>query len=351
MHKSFLIISLLLLIPLGASAQTTPPQAVAKSVPAFDLTATQEGYLLGPGDRINIKVFGADEFSGPQLVLPDGTITLPLVGTIAASNRTLADLSSDLERRLAGFVKKPRVALRVDALRPLRITVSGEVLQPGPRQLQSLVTGLGTAGGNSLPTITSAVVQAGGVSNQADVSRIILTRRLSSGQSVERPIDLWKAIQEGKIEEDIFLKDGDAIFVPRRAADSPVDVRVLARTTLAPGRIRVRVFGEVNRSNSFDLDARSTVVDAIASAGGMTNSAAPDNVEVVSLEPDGRVVNRLVDVNKAIQGDIGQNPLLKDQDAVIVRRSFGGELINGINVFTGPASTIANLFFIFRNFR
>jgi polysaccharide biosynthesis/export protein len=72
---------------------------------------------------------------------------------------------------------------------------------------------------------------------------------------------------------------------------------------------------------------------------------------VVSLEPDGRVVNRLIDVNKAIQGDASQNLLLKDQDAVIVRRSFGGELINGINVFTGPASTIANLFFIFRNLR
>jgi polysaccharide biosynthesis/export protein len=351
MHKRFLIVGLLLLTPLGATAQTAPPQAVAKSVPKFDLTATQEGYLLGPGDRIAIKVFGADEFSGPQIVLPDGTITLPLVGTIVASNRTVADLSSILESRLAGFVKKPRVALKVEVLRPLRITISGEVLQPGPRQLQSLITAVGTAGGNSLPTVTSAVVQAGGVNNQADVSQIILTRRLTSGQTVERRIDLWKTIQEGKIEEDIFLKDGDAIFVPRRTADSPVDIRVLARTTLAPGRIRVRVFGEVNRASSFDLDARSTVVDAIASAGGMTNTAAPDNVEVVSLEPDGRVVNRLIDVNKAIQGDASQNLLLKDQDAVIVRRSFGGELINGINVFTGPASTIANLFFIFRNLR
>jgi polysaccharide biosynthesis/export protein len=111
------------------------------------------------------------------------------------------------------------------------------------------------------------------VNNQADVSQIILTRRLTSGQTVERRIDLWKTIQEGKIEEDIFLKDGDAIFVPRRTADSPVDIRVLARTTLAPGRIRVRVFGEVNRASSFDLDARSTVVDAIASAGGMRWSA------------------------------------------------------------------------------
>lgn len=334
-------------------AQDGTPVAdrMAAVPPRFDLSASQEGYLLGPGDRLTVKVSGSEDLSGAQIVLADGTLFLPLIGAISVTNRTLADLTTDIEHRMAAFVRKPRVILRLDALRPIRISVGGEVLQPGPRQIQNLVTGIGTAGSNTLPTVSTALVSAGGVTNQADVSNILLTRQLANGQTATKSIDLWKTLQEGRIEEDLFLRDGDSLFVPVRPSDSPIDLRLLTRTTLAPQKIRIRVFGEVNKPITADLDARSTVIDAVASAGGMTNVAAPDNVEVISLEPDGKVTNRVINVNRATQGDSSQNLLLRDQDVVIVRRSFGGEALNALNTIAGPISTFANLFFIFRNFR
>jgi len=333
----------------SSAAQQTAP--LARSVPQFDLSTSLDGYLLGPGDRLSVVVAGVEAFSGSQLVLPDGTISVPLVGSVPVSGRTPAELTYDLERRLAAYVRKPRVAVKVEALRPIRINVGGEVLTPGPRQLQNLITGLGTAGTNTLPTLTTAIVQAGGVTPRADVANIVLSRRLSNGGTEQKRIDLWKAINEGRIEEDIFLKDGDSILVPQCAEDCAVNSRIIARTTIAPSRIRVRVFGEVNRPTALELDARQTVADAIASAGGMTNLAAPDQVEVISVEPDGRTSNRVINANQALSGDATQNLQLRDQDAVIVRRSFGGELLNGLNTFASPVATVANLFFIFRNFR
>jgi polysaccharide export outer membrane protein len=333
----------------SSAAQQAAP--LARSVPQFDLSTSQDGYLLGPGDRLNVVVVGVEAFSGPQLVLPDGTISMPLVGSVAVSGRTPVELSSDLERRLAAFVRRPRVFVRVDALRPIRVNVGGEVLTPGPRQIQNLVTGIGTAGVNTLPTLTTAIVQAGGVTPRADVANIVVSRRLSNGGIQQKRIDLWKTINEGRIEEDIFLKDGDSILVPQCAEDCVVNSRTIARTTVAPSRIRVRVFGEVNRPTALELDARSTLADAIASVGGMTNLAAPDQVEVISLEADGTTRNRIINANQALSGDASQNLQLRDQDAVIVRRSFGGELFTGLNTFASPVATVANLFFIFRNFR
>ncbi len=332
-------------------AQTSAASQTA-AIPTFDLSASQEGYLIGPGDRVTIKVFGAEEFSGNQVVLPDGTVTLNYIGTVQASNRTVPDLASAIESRLATYMKRPRVSVRMESLRPMRVAVAGEVLQPGPRQIQSTLTANITLSQPTtvLPTVTAALSAAGGVTNQADVSEIKLSRRESNGRIVEKRVDLWRTISEGRTEEDILLKDGDTIWVPRRTAGSPVDSRLLARTTLAPGKIQVRVFGEVNKGGTQELTARSTVVDAIASAGGLTNLAAPDNVEIATLETDGRVTNRVIDVNAAIRGDASQNVQLQDQDAVIVRRSFGGDMLNALSVFASPASTVANLFFIFRNF-
>ncbi len=337
---------------LAALVLAAPVFAQQAAPPVFDLGASQDGYLLGPGDRLNIKVFGSEEFSGVQLVLPDGTVNMPLIGAVPAVNQTVPELSALLERRLSAYVKKPRVAVRVEAFRPLRIAVSGEVLQPGPRQIQSLLTTGSTPNqtASTLPTLTSALAAAGGVSNQADVSQIRVSRRTSEGQVVEKRVDLWQTLEQGRTEEDILLKDGDAIFVPKVSPGSTIDSRLLARTTLAPGKIRVRIFGEVNKAGTQELDARATVVDAVASAGGLTNFAAPDAVEVASLEPDGRVTNRTINVNAAIAGDAAQNLQLRDQDAVIVRRSVGGEMLNALNVFAAPISTVANLFFIFRNF-
>ncbi|AGY59396.1 polysaccharide biosynthesis/export family protein [Gloeobacter kilaueensis] len=346
--------SLLVVAPLllAAPPVLAQPQG-AGPVQSFDLSAAQDGYLLGPGDRLKISVLGSPEFSSEQPVLPDGTVSVYLVGTVPVTNQTVADLSALLERRLAAYIKKPKVSISVQALRPLRIAVSGEVLQPGPRQLQSLLaTGsIPNVNANTLPTVSAALAAAGGVTNRADVSAIRLERRTVDGQVIVKKIDLWRLMNEGRVEEDMLLKDGDVLLVPQVAADSPIDSRVIGYSTIAPTKIRVRVLGEVNKVGPFDLDAHSTVFDAIAAAGGMTNYAAPESVEVLSLQRDGRVKNRIVNGNLAFNNDASQNLQLQDQDAVIVRRSLGGELLNGLNTVAAPVSTFANLFFIFRNFR
>ncbi len=92
--------------------------------------AEAEPFLLSPGDRLAITVFGDTDLSGEYDVDARGFIAMPLIGSIPAAGRTLPGLQGTIETELAkGFLVKPRVSIQIAALRPFYI--SGEVRTPG----------------------------------------------------------------------------------------------------------------------------------------------------------------------------------------------------------------------------
>lgn len=124
---------------------------------AFGLTvaaaAQDASYRLGPGDRVNVSVFGQTELTGEYTVGGGGHLFLPLVGEVAVGGMTLPDAQARVVERLAdGFLQQPVVSLRVTEMRPFYVL--GDVRSPGSfpfRYGASVLSGIALAGGFAEP--------------------------------------------------------------------------------------------------------------------------------------------------------------------------------------------------------
>jgi|SRR5580704_13623447 polysaccharide export outer membrane protein len=154
-------------------------------------------YSIGVSDLLRVTVWKDPSLSADAAVLPDGTITLPLVGQITAAASTAEALQGKLAERLAMFTKDPVVTVAVLEVNSYRFTVAGNVEHPGMFSAKYYVT------------VSEAVALAGGPNRYADASDVVVVR------GVRRiPID-YEAILSGKSPEaDIVVLPGDAVRVP-----------------------------------------------------------------------------------------------------------------------------------------
>lgn len=207
------------------------------------------GMRYSPGDRINIKVFDGDEFSGDYVVGPDGTINLPIAGEIP-----VAGLSNrELEKRLTGALLRAnlfkaetlRLAVRPVQFAPIHITVGGAVFRPG-RVTINLISAadkgeaqLRKFGDNPLERFVAAGLRSGGgVRPDADMSAIYLVRK---GQRYR--LD-WRGAFTGNPVDDAPLVAGDHLEVTpapcfqsglvRPSQITPDGVRVFISNLVSP---------------------------------------------------------------------------------------------------------------------
>ncbi|MEM7769171.1 MAG: polysaccharide biosynthesis/export family protein [Cyanobacteria bacterium P01_A01_bin.37] len=324
---------------------TLPSPASAILPPEETATANtlQNRYILGPGDQIEIEVFGYEEFSGTKVILPDGTITMSLIGDVQASGQTLQQLTADLYNQLNVVLVEPAVTVTLLTLRPVIVTIAGEVQRPGPVQLRSLTTadsesGTPRAALDAMPLLSSALMEAGGVTSYADIRRVQVRRSLPDGNETIATINLWDAIWSENTPDDPILQAGDAIFVPRITEGDPLDRRLLARSSLSPDTIQVRVVGEVTAPGEIPVSPDSTISSAVASAGGPTGDASLRRVELVRLNDDGIIERQQVDLRNLID-----DFQVQQGDVVFVpkRRSFAG--VDIFARFLSPFSSLVNL--------
>lgn len=152
-------------------------------VTALPALAQQPSYRLGPGDRIDIRVFGEEDLSLSVLIGDSGVLNYPLLGEIQVAGLTVKELESGLTERLEGdYLIDPDVTVSVDEYRP--IFINGEVNKPGAYPFQP---GL---------TLQKAISLAGGFTERASRNKI----KLQSSEGVERiAADLMAAIQPGDV--------------------------------------------------------------------------------------------------------------------------------------------------------
>ncbi|NJL19642.1 MAG: hypothetical protein HC895_00575 [Leptolyngbyaceae cyanobacterium SM1_3_5] len=136
-HNLILPLLLLLIVPFPAWGQTAFPIAPLEA--DTPTNRTPSNYVLGSGDQITVTVFGYPEYTGSQTILPDGTIALPLVGSIAATGQTTESLTREITARLDSLLVDPVVTISLTTLRPVVVNVAGEVQRPGPIQLRSTI--------------------------------------------------------------------------------------------------------------------------------------------------------------------------------------------------------------------
>jgi len=223
------------------------------------------------------------------------------------------------------------------------VSVTGEVKRPGSYFIQISTPGIQA----SLPTVSLAIQEAGGIEPLADIRNIQLRRQTKSGPEQVFEVNLWELLQTGDISQDTILQDGDTIVVPKASEISSAEATELANARFAPDSIRVSVVGEVKNPGLVQLPPNTPLNQAIATAGGFNDSRADeDDVRLIRLNPDGSVLSRevAVDLTRGISEQ--SNPILRDNDIIVVDRNRATSISDSISNFLGAGANALAVFSI-----
>lgn len=307
-------------------------QSIAASgpTPVNQPMLADTGYIVGPGDRLQIAIFDAPEYSGESQVLADGSLNRPLVGRLLVKGMTLEQLEQALGQRYARYFRRAIVTVSLLAPRPLTIGVSGEVNKPG-----TYVT-------EGIPTLSRLLQQAGGITQSANVRQIQIRRPQRSGSTQVITADLWQYLQSGDLQQDITLRDGDSIFVATNTAPNPAEALQLADATFAADKskpLSIVVVGEVYRPGSYVVTAgnfrnptagttggatasvasNATVTQAIQVAGGIKPQADLRRIQIRRPTRSGTEQIIAVDLFQLVQaGDLRQDVILQSGDTITI---------------------------------
>jgi polysaccharide export outer membrane protein len=185
------VLMLSVVAPLWLAGCADEPPAPGPQTASLDATAASAAYALGPGDQIEVVVFGEDNLSGTYDLDDRGSFSLPLAGPMTINGKTARQAEVAIAARLAeGLVTDPKVSVNIKRYRP--IYVVGEVQRPGAYSSYG-------------PTsVLNAVALAGGYTYRARNGRITVIRY---GDAAHRPVPVG--------ESDIVLP-GDTVSVPER---------------------------------------------------------------------------------------------------------------------------------------
>lgn len=214
-------------------------------------------YKIGPQDVLTIQVFDQPDLGGKYTVEADGTFSFPLIGRVKAGGMSLRAFENELKKKLAdGYFRNPQVTVAVEQYRSQRVFVMGEVRQPGPVPLtggMTLIEALSRAG-STLPSASGeiAIVRA-----PQGAQGPVLPGAITGAEILRASI---RDLEAGSLKQNIELRDGDTIFVPR-AED-------------------VYVFGEVKNPGAYSIKTDTTVLQALSLAGGVTPNGAMNRIQI-----------------------------------------------------------------------
>ena len=275
-HRSLTAIILLVLSLLFALGVVSPAMAeIARNAPA------QSGdYMLGPGDVIRVTVYQNPDLTTEARVSEGGLISFPLLGSVAVGGRSAGSVERQIERQLreGGFVLQPQVSVLAMQMRGNQVSVIGLVGRPGRYPLETanlrLSDVLATAGGIA-PTGADTVVLIG----------------VREGKTMRREIDIPALFLKGG-ENDVPVAGGDILYVHR-----------------AP---TFYIYGEVQRPGAFRLERNMSVMQALATGGGINQRGTLRGLQVHRRDPEG-----LLEIVEPALED-----LLRPDDVIYVRESL-----------------------------
>lgn len=265
----------------GAPATAaTPTQAQAQETRA-DARAAASDYRLGAGDLLRIAVYQNPDLSLETRVGEAGRISFPLVGSLPVGGLALPQAEARLAEALrdGGYVRQPQVTITVLQVRGHQATVMGLVNRPGRFALESTRTRL-----------TELLAMAGGPSAGAADVVVLVGQR--DGAPWRTEVDLAALFGPGGQARDHEVRHGDVLWVARQP--------------------QVYIYGEVQRPGVLRLERGMTVLQALASGGGLTPRGTERGIRVHRKAADGAI--------QALSAQMADT--LQDGDVVHVRESL-----------------------------
>jgi polysaccharide export outer membrane protein len=222
---------------------------------------------------------------------------------------------------------------------PVEITVVGEVAKPG---YYALPAGTGR--------VSTALIAAGGSTLTADLREIIICRPTVDGRVIQESVDLYTPLKEATAIPDVSLANGDSVIVPKLStADlARYDRDLVAKSTLVSQQITVRVLSNAAGAiGAVALPNGSRFVDVLSNVP--LQLAKLKEITLIRFDPDlGRAVTYKLNGRAALEGDPENNPLLQNNDVVVIDRNLVTQIAYVLNSFTQPFRDILGFLLFFQ---
>ncbi len=163
--------------------------------------AVEPDYVLNPGDVLQVTVWKEEGMDREVLVLPDGSISFPLAGTLQARGKTPAQLQSEIATRLQKYIPDASVSVSVKAALGNIVDVIGQVNKPGELVIGHRIT------------VMQALSMAGGLTPYASEGKILILR-MANGKETAIPFPYDDVKRGQSLDKDIVLSPGDVVLVP-----------------------------------------------------------------------------------------------------------------------------------------
>ncbi len=253
------------------------------------VAAAQSEYVIGPQDVLSITVYDQADLTGKFTVDADGTFSYPLIGRVKAGGLTIRELETELKRQLSGdYLKNPQITVEIATYKSQRVFVHGEVKNPGTFPLTGDMT------------LIEALAQAGSTTTSAGEEALVVRPKPGTSKGPVLPgqqpdaevihVNL-KGLQAGALTENVRLRDGDTIVVPKGQP--------------------VYVFGQVRTPGAYTAEPGMTVLQALALAGGVTDRGSTGRIKII------RIVN-----NRKAEIKVKLTDLVSPGDTIVVPERF-----------------------------
>jgi polysaccharide export outer membrane protein len=191
---------LMVLAITGISGCATP----TSSLEPASYTGETPFYLIGPGDTVNVFIWGNPELSSSTPVRPDGRITTPLIEDVPASGKTPTQLARDMERHLAKYIKNPVVTVTVTGFigrYSEQIRIVGEAAKPQALPYSEHLT------------LLDVMIAVGGITEFAAGNKATIVR-VVDGEQMQYTVRIDDLLKDGDITANVDMLPGDILIIP-----------------------------------------------------------------------------------------------------------------------------------------
>ena len=190
---------------LGLAAAALVSSGCGAARPHYDFAQERRAttaYSVGPGDILQVRAWKNEALSQRVTVRPDGFVTLPLVGDVMASGRTVDAISKDIATQATRYyTESPVVSVEVAELHSYRVYVMGEVSRPGEFTPKAQIT------------VLQAIALAGGFTRFAAPNKVVIIRRDAQGER-RIPFAYSPVVEDGDLQENLPLQSNDTVVIP-----------------------------------------------------------------------------------------------------------------------------------------
>jgi polysaccharide biosynthesis/export protein len=288
------------------SKEPVPPvQPLASAQKADRIETNSSALVLGPGDELEVTVYGAPDLSGHNRVSPDGNISIPLIGYVRVAGLSSSEAEATIEAQLRknNVVNDPHVSVYAKEYSSSGISVAGEVAKPG------FYSALG-------PHRLFDVLQAAGGPTDRAASKVVISHR---DQTDTTTLSISKDPAK-MAASNVVLQPGDTVVVPRAGI--------------------VYVLGEVTRPGGYVINSTGgiTVLQVVAVAGGTTHVASSGKTRLLRKTENGFQEQR-IDLKNLLRGKV-RDVAVRDEDILFVPTSGIKSAMNA-SALLATATTVA----------